>query len=224
MVVLNRRTETVPHVKIILRAPSKPDQLIDTVSEARIREHSATIDGALAAAGDGAELTKTVYLSGGAPAALDFVIHRIAGKQEGRNLHIKVHDMPLVRAAAVFEAVEVLKVRPAQSHIEGHVVGYISHDKVTPDEMMAVTRASYPYRNTIKIFNTLVQQVAWGLVHGKYDEVEANFLHNRSREFSEFCRAVTNRMWELKAKKNEHDARSPDHDPTPIDMSAITGG
>ncbi|KAK5714311.1 hypothetical protein LTR17_017242 [Elasticomyces elasticus] len=201
MLVLNRRTETAPHVKIILRAPNKPDRVLDTVPEARIREHSATIDRTLAAAGDNAEQTKTVYLTGGAPAALEYVIHRIAGRQESRHLHIKVHDLTLVRAVAVFEAVEVLKVRPAQTHVEGHVVGYISHDKVTPDEMMAVARASYPYRNAIKIYNTLVQQVAWGLVHGKYDEVEANFLHNRSREFSEFCRAVTDRMWELKAKR-----------------------
>ncbi|KAK5675259.1 hypothetical protein LTS10_012020 [Elasticomyces elasticus] len=223
MLVLNRRTESVPHVKIYLRAPGKPDQLLDTVPAARIREHSATIDGALAAAGENVELTKTVYLSGASSGALEFVIHRIAGRQEGQHLHIKVHDMPLAKAVAVFEAVEVLKVRPAQTHIEGHVVGYISHDKVTPDEMMAVARASFPYRDTSKIFNTLVQQIAWSLVHHKYDEVEANFLHNRSREWSEFCLTVTNRMKELKAKKDQHDARSPDHDPTPIDMSAITG-
>lgn len=195
------------YVKILLAVPGRPDELLDTIPEPRIRAHSASIDRALAAQRISNATDKTVCLSGAAPAALSYVIHRIAGKKKGRELHIKVHDMSLQRAVAVFEATDVLDVRPAQPHIEGNIIGYISHYVVTPDEMMAVARASVHRRDTSRIFGTLIQQVAWNLVHGRYTEDQATALQNQALEWTDFHHTIDNRMRELQAKRETHDAR-----------------
>ncbi|KAK1074976.1 hypothetical protein LTR12_006305 [Friedmanniomyces endolithicus] len=200
-------------VKINLTVAGKPDQLLDTVPEERIRAHSASIDRALAAQGDNQSTERTVCVFGAAPAALIYVIHRIAGKKETRDLHIKVHDMPLERVLAVWEATEVLDVRPAQPHIEGHVIGYISHHAVTPEQMWVVAVASLQRRQSSKIFRTLIHQVAWNLVHQRYSEDGAQALQDKAKEWPDLHFTIDKKVLELKEKKAVHDARTLDHKP-----------
>ncbi|TKA82540.1 hypothetical protein B0A55_02278 [Friedmanniomyces simplex] len=182
-------------VKIFLAVAGQPDQLLDSLPEDRIRTHSASIDRALAAQVNYSAAEKTVHLSGAAPAALKYVIHRIAGKKETQSLHIKVHDMPLDRAVAVFEATEVLGIRP--------------------EEMWVVTIASLHRRQTSKIFRTLVHQVAWNLVHQRYSEDEAQALQDRAKEWPDLHFTVDKKVTELKGKKPVHDTRTPVYLETP---------
>jgi len=194
-------------VKINLAVPGKADQLLDAVPEERIRAHSASINRALAPRDDDPSTEKTICLFGAAPAALIYVIHRIAGKKETRDLHIKVHDMQLERVLAVWEATEVLDVQPPQPHIEGHVIGYISHHAITPEQMWVVAVASLRRRQSSKIFRTLIHQVAWNLVHQRYSEDEAQAMQDKAKEWPDLHFTIDKKVVELREKKALHDAR-----------------
>ncbi|KAK0255421.1 hypothetical protein LTR35_018303, partial [Friedmanniomyces endolithicus] len=71
--------------------------------------------------------------------------------------------MPLERVLAVWEATEVLDIRPPQPHIEGHVIGHTNHHTFKSEQMWVVAVASLHRRQTSKIFCTLIHQVAWNL-------------------------------------------------------------
>ncbi|KAK0296944.1 hypothetical protein LTR54_004762 [Friedmanniomyces endolithicus] len=178
-------------VKINLAVPGKADQLLDAVPEERIRAHSASINRALAPRDDDPSTEKTICLFGAAPAALIYVIHRIAGKKETRDLHIK----------------------PPQPHIEGHVIGYISHHAITPEQMWVVAVASLRRRQSSKIFRTLIHQVAWNLVHQRYSEDEAKAMQDKAKEWPDLNFTIDKKVVELREKKALHDARTLGHEP-----------
>ncbi|KAK0312344.1 hypothetical protein LTR82_013976 [Friedmanniomyces endolithicus] len=209
--VLNKAKTSPVHTRAPLGG-KRSVNLLDTVPEERIRAHCASIDRALATQGDNQSTEKTVCLFGAAPAALIYVIHRIAGKKETRDLHIKVHDMPLERVLAVWEATEVLGIRPAQPHIEGHVIGYISHYAITPEQMWVVAVASLHRRQSSKIFRTLIHQVAWNLVHQRYSEDGAQALQDKAREWPDLHFTIDKKVTELKEKKAIHDAHTLEYD------------
>ncbi|KAK0302182.1 hypothetical protein LTR01_008916 [Friedmanniomyces endolithicus] len=91
--------------------------------------------------------------------------------------------MALGRVFAVWEATEVLDIRPPQPHIEGHVISHTSHHTVTPEQMWVVAVASLHRRQTSKIFRTLIHQVAWNLVRHRYSEAGAEPLQDKAKEW-----------------------------------------
>ncbi|KAK3070505.1 hypothetical protein LTR53_010352 [Teratosphaeriaceae sp. CCFEE 6253] len=182
------------------------EMLLNTIEEQRIRAHSKTVRDALETISSDST-AKKVVLYGASPAALRFILQRIKGQAPLGQLHIKVHDMPLARAVAVYMAIEVLQVEPTQPHIEGHVLGYISHNNVTPDELMAVGIASYRRQSTSKMYRTLIQQVAWGLVHARYTEQEAGALQVKARQWVEFHDELHAKVMELQSRRRAFDTR-----------------
>ena len=195
---------SITTIRLMLDTGIKEVQL-GSVDEQRIREHSKTIRTALDNRPSDDKERKVVVF-GAAPAALDFVIQRVKGWAPSGSLHIKVHNMPLLRAVAVYEACKALDLEPAQPHVEGHVAGHLAHNTITPDEMMATALASRRYRETDKVYNTLVQQVAWGLVHAKYSEKDAAALQNEAEQWTELHDELDAKVQELKVKRERYDA------------------
>ena len=136
------------------------------INEALIRTHSKRVRDVLNTNQLNA-LTKEVTLAGAAPAAFDFVIGKIKGVKPPQQLYIKVHDLPLVRAIAVYEATEAMIIEPVQSHIENHIIGWVTHNIVSPDEMVALHKVFYGRRDSSKVWDRLVHHIAWNIVEGK---------------------------------------------------------
>lgn len=103
--------------------------LVDVLDERIIVAHSKTIRNAVAAMPPA--VTKDITITGAAPAALRFVTSYIKTLKRKEALHLQVRPLPLIKAIAIYQAVEALQVEPAQPHVEGHIIGYTSHMPIT---------------------------------------------------------------------------------------------
>ncbi|KAI7278292.1 hypothetical protein D0864_00043 [Hortaea werneckii] len=187
-------------VDIYLRTPTQHGKLT-TLDQKRVRDNSGTLDRLLGSLPDSPK--HTVTLQGAAPAALTFLLDRIRTKPKSQTLHIKVHDQPFAKAVAIYEAAEVLDIKPRQPHIAGFIVGYLSHNKVTPDDMLVVHKCFYDRRGTCKAWRVMVHQVAWWLATSKYTAEEAIELKTAATPYPELVDAVDRQIDELFPKKRE---------------------
>ncbi|KAK5112889.1 hypothetical protein LTR85_011116 [Meristemomyces frigidus] len=175
------------------------------IDEQRIRAHSVTIDDALGP--PNGSLKQTVTLMGAAPGALKYILDRVQKNKPEMVLHIKVHDQGFLKAVAIYEAAELLKLQPPQPQIEGHVIGYISHNVVNPAELIAVHRCFEARQETSKTWRVLIHQVAWNILHGKYAEQQAIDLKAAASQYPTLVAAIDHRiLHDLQEKKAHHDA------------------
>ena len=180
------------------------------INEALIRTHSKRVRDVLNTNQLNA-LTKEVTLAGAAPAAFDFVIGKIKGVKPPQQLYIKVHDLPLVRAIAVYEATEAMIIEPVQSHIENHIIGWVTHNIVSPDEMVALHKVFYGRRDSSKVWDRLVHHIAWNIVEGKIVNPLGAELEVAARPYPELFEAVNEQksvLEERKARQEELAARA----------------
>lgn len=199
-------------VQLVLQTPTELGHL-ETIDEDRIRAHSGLADQLLGPKPTEGEapleaLTKTITLRGAAPAALKYILERIKKNKTTRILHVKVHDLGLPRAVAIYEAAELLQLQPHQPQIEGHIVGYISHNLVTPEEMIAVHRIFESRQNTSKTWRVLIHQIAWNLVHSRYTGQQADELVEACKvQYPDLYQAIDHKIvHDLKPKKDHRDA------------------
>lgn len=181
-------------VDIYLRTPTQHGKLA-TLDQKRVRANSGTIDRLLDPLP--ASQNHTVTLQGAAPAALTYLLDRIRTKPKSQELHIKVHDQPFAKAVAIYEAAEVLDIKPPQPHIAGFVVGYLSHNKILPDDMLVVHKCFYNRRETYKAWRVMVHQIAWYISTSKYTEQEALELKVAAMKHPELVDAVDQKVDEL---------------------------
>lgn len=165
---------------------------LDIIDEQRMRAHSLTVDNALGQ--PATSLKQSVTLNGAAPGALKYILERIKNNSKDKVLHIKVHDQGLMKAVAIYEAAELLQLQPAQPHIEGHIVGYISHALVTPEEMVAVHRCFESRVETSKVWRVLIHQTAWNILHQKYTEQQTIALQTTASQHPSLVAAIDNRI------------------------------
>ncbi|KAI6844139.1 hypothetical protein KC340_g2356 [Hortaea werneckii] len=187
-------------VDIYLRTPTQ-DGKLTTMDQNRVRANSGTLDRLLGSLP--ASEKHTVTLQGAAPAALTYLFDRIRTKPKSKELHIKVHDQPFAKAVAIYEAAEVLDIRPPQPHIAGFVVGYLSHNKLTPDDMLVVHKCFYDRRETYNAWRVMVHQVAWCISTSKYTAEEALELKGAAMQYPELVDAVDQKVDELFPHRRE---------------------
>ncbi|EMC90872.1 hypothetical protein BAUCODRAFT_571457 [Baudoinia panamericana UAMH 10762] len=174
--------------------------LLEIVDEDRIRAHSVTISDALGQR-DPTKLVKQVTLTGSAAAALKFVLIRVKNKKNKMGLHMKVHDLPLVRVVAIYQAVELLRIRPVQPHIEGHITGHVSHNLVTPEEMIAVHRVFESRRETSKVWRTMVHQLGWYIANDRVSDEDRDALEKAAQALPSLHGEILSKGKELLEKR-----------------------
>lgn len=160
-------------IEIWLQTPTQLG-LLTTIEEGQVRRHSVTVDSVLTNEGPGgaSPLVRKITLQGAAPAALKHVMNQIRTHNNQYPVYIKVHDIPFVKALVIFEAVQLLQVTDPQPHIEGHIVGYISHNKLSVEEILAAAKIGYARRDEqtelekSKILTVLIHQTAWVRISG----------------------------------------------------------
>ncbi|KAI7232816.1 hypothetical protein KC330_g5722 [Hortaea werneckii] len=179
-------------VDIYLRTPTQHGKLA-TMDQNRVRTNSGTLDRLLGSL----PASETVTLQGAAPAALTYLLDRIRTTPKSQELHIKVHDQPFPKAVAIYEAAEVLDIKPPQPHIAGFVVGYLSHNKITPADMLVVHKCFYDRRETYKAWRVMVHQVAWYMATSKDTPDEAFELESAAKQYPELVDAVDQKIDEL---------------------------
>ena len=88
---------------------------------------------------------------------MNYVLSAIDQCRDG-NLRIIMHRQSLERAIMVLEAINELRIEPDQNHVEGHIVGHISHTKITPSEMVTAHRAFGDVGEASRIWKVLIHQ------------------------------------------------------------------
>ena len=138
----------------------------------------------------------TVVLEG-ALGPTKLILNVIEKCNNGR-LYIKVHDGSLERAIVILEAVYRLQIEPTQFHIENYVVGYISHKKLTPSEMITIHRAFGEVREASRVWKIMIHQTAWNVNNNFYTPREASELQEAAIKYDGLDEAVRAKIGELK--------------------------
>jgi len=111
--------------------------------------------------------SKRVYPSGAPFAALKFVVDLVI--KEGPRTYIRVRDRPLKMAIALFQAVHVLGLNPTQPHIENHIVGHVSHEKLDAEEIAAMDLAFGAKRLENRCWRTMVDHLRLAICQREVD-------------------------------------------------------
>ncbi|KAH9844751.1 hypothetical protein Tdes44962_MAKER07096 [Teratosphaeria destructans] len=195
------------------------------MNEERIRAASTTINNAL----DGRPYTpvKKVEIGGAAPAAFQFVLgcideHEKTKRRPGDKLRIKAHDQPIAKTTAIYEAIEALGIKPSQPHIANHIIGYVAHNTLTPNELATIHRAFVGRRETNKAWRTLVHQTAYYIVYLQDTPEEADALQRAVEPYPQLRHAIEEKMInELLPKKAFEDETRAD---VKADLAVSKGG
>ena len=181
------------------------NKLVITLAESKIRAHSAAIAHLLDVKSHPNPAIKQVFFDRLASlGAMDFLLARI--KSHDRTvLHIKVHDLPLQRVVAIWEASVLLQLQPEQPQIERGLIGEISHRQLTPDEMVTVARVAFQNQHSSRMWDVLVQQLSWDIVHDRYDDKQRKELFAAAAPYQALVEAVTAKKDFLQQKKDERD-------------------
>ena len=162
----------------------------------RIKAHSALIRDMIAARPVG--VIYDVELQGPSFEGLKVVLDNIHTVQQGQVLQIKISTRNLAKAIAIHLAIHYLRVEPDQTQVVGHLNGYLSHQLVNPDELVEVHlnygRPGHPYH---KIWETMIQTIAYKYVGGDISQRTANFLKETVLSYPELDAALNAKVDEL---------------------------
>ena len=147
---------------------------------------------------------KRVDISDVSPGPLKFVIEKAV--KHGNNVRIIVHDGSIPRAVMILQAINALDMEPAQPHVEQHIVGHISHERIKPDEMVAIHTAFGHEGVNNRIWRVMLHQIAWDSIHEKFTVDQKAALVEATKKLPDLDAALLQRAQYLARKKGNHEA------------------
>jgi len=190
-----RKTTTAPKVDLYHTDNEGKHSFIIALSETVVKNHLHQIRDKLLTMTCGVN-SKEVYLSGGPFAAFKFVVDLVI--KDGPKTYIRVRDRPLKIAIALFQAVQVLGLDPAQPHIENHIVGHVSHEKLDAEEIAAMDLAFGAAGLENRCWRTMVDHLGWLFVKGKWSEAELEDVMSAIRALLALDRAANENVESLR--------------------------
>lgn len=184
-------------VQISVSTPSKSG-IVSTIDGDLIKKHSATVREIIDA--QQPSLVYNVTLTNVAPAAIGWIIKQVDGHARKKTLYLRVSDLPLLQAVCIEEAVRVLRIEPDQPHIAGHILGYVSHNIVTPSEMVTIHKA-YGNLSDSRIHKALIHDLSYNMVGGLIDAAKMDELWNAAKPYPALITAVEDRIKGLKLRQ-----------------------
>ncbi|KAM0721392.1 hypothetical protein Q7P37_002316 [Cladosporium fusiforme] len=161
-------------VQIFHRNKARDETLVSVVDGDRIKAHSGTIRDMLLTLPP--QIIYRVVLRGPSPEAFRHVVQQVHFVDSRTTLFIPMRGTGLAEAIGIQQAITILQLEPAQSHVEGHINGYISHKGVSPAELSLVQEVyGHAYQGTTghKIWTTMVAALAYRDVQGHDGDEEA---------------------------------------------------
>ena len=124
----------------------------------------------------------------------------------GNAVRILVHDGTIPRAVMILQAINALELEPVQPHVENHIVGHVSHEKLKPEEMVAIHTAFGHLGEASRIWRVMIHQIAWDSVHEKYTEEEKQKLVDKTLKLPDLDKALLKKAEYLAQKKASAEA------------------
>jgi len=190
-----RKTTIAPKVDLYHTDNEGKHSFIIALYETVARNHLHRIRDKLPTMDSGVN-PKKVYMSGAPLAALKFVIEIVI--KDGPKTYIRVRERPLKMAIALLQAVQVLGLDPPQPHIENHIVGHVSHEKLDAEEIAAMDLAFRADGLENRCWRTMVDHLGWLFVKGKWTEAELKDIMPAIRTLPALDRAVSEKVESLR--------------------------
>ena len=150
-----------------------------------------------------------VYLRGATIETLRIVLNEIHKVQPGEVLQVKIRTRDLSKAINIHHAIHYLQVEPAQLLVEGHFHGLLSKQLVNPDEMVAVfLNYGNPAGRFYRIFQIMVQKIAWDFVHDKIPQVQAGLLKQAAERYPDLDAAIEAKVIQERRDKQRRDEQN----------------
>lgn len=144
-----------------------------------------------------------VDLDGAAPGPLFEILDLIF--QHGHRLYIYMPQYDFGKAIAMLQAVQVLKVQPAQPQVEKHVRWVLHKQKITPANMVSMHEAFVT--TNPKLCDLMVQQLSHGIVDKLYSEEEVDAFEAAAETQPDLSNAIITECENIKKERAEAEAR-----------------
>lgn len=196
----------------IRRATDARKQHIITMQRDRLTAHSWAFRLFLEHHKVANEDEREITLPIGSPAAMKHVIDIINAYRGRQELYINLRTMTIKQAIAIWAAAQEIQIDPvsARNKIMGVLTWRVSHETLTPDIMIAVYEVFMPLRNhpdpnVKKLWDVLVHQYVWDMLHGNYSERQQRALEAVYTQRPPLAIAIAAKEDELRPKKALHD-------------------
>ncbi|KAK4500678.1 hypothetical protein PRZ48_008867 [Zasmidium cellare] len=177
------------------------------VPREKLVQHSAEFAAFLPSWPVADESRRSVILPQGSPSALQHVLRIIRDHSNRQQLYISLKDLSIPQKLAVWNACQILDLRPkrALEAVDKHLGWVISHAKTTPEIMRATYDCAVMFRDSDdyeqrKIWNSMIHQYVWDLIHGKFSKEEQEALVKTYTPLPELFDAIEAKYEELKGK------------------------
>lgn len=191
-------------IQIFHRAPDGDETVVGVLDGDRIKAHSARVRALVAA-----QPPKIMYrftFSGPTAESLKIVLDQINALPRGQVLQIAVNTRNLVKAIDIHRAIECLQIEPDQGKIVGHLNGYLSHEILTAEEMVAVHLAyGTPGNKNHKTWSTMIHTIAYRWVGGDVPQSVADELKGAAMQHPTLDAALNAKVDELQAIKTSRE-------------------
>jgi hypothetical protein len=93
--------------------------------------------------------------------------------------------------------------------VEGHFNGLLSKQLVNPDEMVAVfLNYGNPAGRFYRIFQIMVQKIAWDFVHDKIPQVQAGLFKQAAERYPDLDAAIKAKVIQERRDKQRRDEQN----------------
>lgn len=140
--------------------------------------------------------------------ATKMVLQEINSLKPGKVLNISTSHLGPSLAIQLHRAICYLRIEPVQDQIEGHIKGFLSHQLVSPTEMLEV-HAYYgaPTHAHHSIWSTMIHHIAFTWVHGGMTQTKKDALKAAANAHPDLQKALIAKVRELRGIKKGRDKR-----------------
>lgn len=189
-------------VQIFHRDENRNETLVSVIDGDRIKAHSGTIRVKILNSPPDIIYRFTLY--GPSAAAFKHVIEEIKFVDSNKVLFIPIHHTGLAEAIDIHQAVSLLQIEPMQSHIEGHIRGFLSHNLVTPEQLQLLQityGAAVEGTAGHKIMSVMVATLAYDDVHGHMSDDVKIALQRACAPYPKLTEAINHKVHVLRMIK-----------------------
>ena len=195
-------------VQVFYRHNGGATDLVGVYDGDRIKAHSARIRNEIATLEP--NIIYRIYVRGPTFESLEVVLQEIDKAKADEVFQIIIKTRDFQKAINIHTAIQYLQVEPEQSRVVGHLHGYITHQLVNPDEMVAVYLTyGNPHHLFHKVFTVMLHDIAWRQVKGRIPQWQGDLLKEASLRYPALDIAIKNKVIEVsrEEERKEEQAR-----------------
>lgn len=194
-------------VQVYYRHNGGAMDLVGVYDGDRIKAHSALIRNEIATLEP--NIIYRVYLRGPTFESLKVVLQEIDKAHADEVFQITIKTRDIQKAINIHSAIQYLQVEPEQTKVVGHFHGYVSHQLVNPDEMVALYLAyGNPDGRFHKIFQVMIHDIAWRYLEDQIPGRQGDLLKQAALRYPAIDAAISAKVAELRREKERKEEQA----------------